>query len=77
VKNLLPAFNLLPGLVVDFMGTPGIVTTVRRNSDLEYVTFGVNTPANDVELTLDYNSMVSVIGTAVDLEPDNIVLFNE
>jgi hypothetical protein len=70
-------FNLMPGLVIELLGAPAIVTTVDRDSDHEIITFMVNTPQGDFELRGSWGSgqLVRVIGLAVDNQPDNIDLF--
>lgn len=74
---LTDCFNLMPGLVIDYYGTPAIVTEVSRDIDREVVLVNVNTPDGDFALPMSWAQphMVRVIGLAVDCEPDNIDLF--
>jgi hypothetical protein len=76
--NLVCSFDLIPGLVIDLLGAPAIVLDNQRNSDTEVATITLD--REGVTHTLDVSwaqaSTINVIGVTVDLQPDNIVLFN-
>ena len=71
-------FNLMPCLVIDYVGQPGIITAVSRDMEEELVTFTVNTADGDVVVVRSWGKgdTVTLIGLAVDCQPDNIDLFN-
>lgn len=72
-------FNLIPGLVLDYLGQPGIVMpNILRDHGTEMITFELNTPDRFVTVTRSWGNgdRVNVIGLAVDCEPGNIDLFN-
>lgn len=71
-------FNLMPGLVIEVAGMPGVVTEVTRDIDTEKITFKVNTPEGDVEFTRSWakGHCVRLIGIAVSLDVDAISLFD-
>lgn len=75
---LTDVFNLMPGLVIEEVGLPAIVTSVIRDSDHETVTFTTNSPAGDSTIVRSWadGHMVRVIGLAVDCEIENVDLFD-
>lgn len=77
-KNLVCSFDLIPGLVIDFLGMPAIVMSNSRGCDEEVAALVLNTAQGDVSVSIPWNmeNTISVIGVTVDLEPDNIVLFD-
>jgi len=78
MKNLVCSFDLIPGLVIDFLGLPAIVIHNVRDHDNEIAYVTINN--TDGELTFKASwaqpNTISVIGVTVDLQPDNIVLFD-
>lgn len=71
-------FNLMPGLVIDYVGQPAVVTNVIRDVQTEVITFSVNTPDGDVTLHRSWGrgDTVTIIGLCPNLDVDSIDLFN-
>ena len=78
MQNLVSSFDLVPGVVIEFLGQPAIVTSVSLDCDTEVATVTLNTPRADYELGLSWAvpNTINVIGLAQNCEPDNLVLFN-
>lgn len=78
MQNLVCAFDLIPGLVIDFLGQPGIVMSIDLDLDREVNTVVVNTPEGDYTLPLSWAApdTIRVIGVSQGCEPDNITLFD-
>lgn len=78
MQNLVTPFDLVPGLVIDFLGEPAIVTASQLDVLRGVNTLTLNASDGDFEVDLSWASsrMVNVLGVARDCEPDNITLFN-
>jgi hypothetical protein len=78
----LMAFNLIPGLVIrgpieaDMQRHPQIVCKIARDPENEVVTALCNSALGDQWLAWDYCKKIEVLGTAVELDPDNLYLFD-
>lgn len=74
----LSAYNMLPGLVVDVMGTPSILTRVQRIEDRRKVELEINSPDHPFNtVTLGFESQVTVLGTAPNCDPGAVELFED
>lgn len=78
MKNLVCAFDLIPGLVIDFLGKPGIIMSTDLDLEREVNTVIVNTDTGEYILPLSWADpdTISVIGVAQGCQPDNITLFD-
>lgn len=72
------AFSVIPGLVVDLLGGPAMVSAVHRDHDSEQITLDLSTATGEHHVTLSWASgqRVTVLGVTVDNAPDNIDLFD-
>jgi len=73
----LPAFNLVPNLVIDVAGSIAIVTEVDRSdhdSEIVRVTYG-NSSEEEQTVALDYSDYVTILGTSVERGPGTIEMF--
>lgn len=79
ISVLTDTFNLMPGLVIDFLGGPAVIVEADRDIDREINHLTINTPTGDHEVALSWSGgqLVRVIGLAVHSEPDNISLWDE
>lgn len=78
MQNLVCSFDLIPGLVIDFLGMPAIVMENDRDLENEVAHVTVNTPDGDQKFSMSWanSDTITVIGVTVGLSPDNIVLFD-
>lgn len=78
MQNIVGAFDLIPGLVVELLGQPAIVISIDLDIDQEVNTVIINTPHGDHTLTLSWAEpdSIQVIGVCQGLHPDNITLFD-
>lgn len=76
--NLVCSFDLIPGLVIDLLGAPAIVMDNQRDLDREVATITLDREGttHTIDISWAQASTINVIGVTVDLEPDNITLFN-
>lgn len=72
-------FNLMPGLVIDYVGQPAVVVDVGRNLDTEVITFDVEIPSGQtIPLSRSWGvgETVTLVGISVNLDLDSIDLFS-
>lgn len=77
--NLLCSFDMIPGLVIDLMGQPAIVIENDRDLEREIAHLTLNTPEGDQKVSMSWANAdsIRVLGVAVNMEPDNISLFEK
>lgn len=72
-------FNLMPGLVIDYVGLPAVVKAVSRDHDAEVIYVDLDTPGGEASIARSWSNpsgTATLIGLSHDGDIDSITYFD-